>query len=378
MHLALSRLISASPQRSLGWAALACLLLGVGCDGSASSDTGGGPPSAPPITVQVVTVERQPLDQALTAVGSLQSPETTVISADMAGILIELNIPEGRLVERGHLLARLDAQVPKAVVSVAEARERRARAELERIKPLYDDGVVPRQQYDNAVAELDTAIGILTEASSRYDRTEVRAPFTGVLSLRTAQLGQYVSSGEPIVEITKIQPLELVFSVPEAEATKLRVGQAVEGHVGRCGESFDAVIEALDPTVDRATRTLAIQARVDNRDGSLRPGMSARVRIIVGTIPEAIVVPHEALIRQGRQYLVYVVENDQVAPQRAVVPAEFFTDGVRIADGLAAGEVLVVTGHQKLRPGAPVLPSPWTPTDNPVLRLGDAAGEDCL
>ncbi len=351
-------------------------ILVAGCQ--SQGDEGPGAFQPPPIAVQVVTTTAQTLDETLTAVGSLQSPETTVVSADMSGILVELNIPEGRTVDKGHLLARLDSQIPEAILSVARARERNARAELERIQPLYDDGVVPRQQFDDAVAELDTAIGVLTEATSRNDKTVIRAPFSGVLSLKTAQLGQYVSSGDPIVEITMIHPLELVFSVPEADATRIRVGQRIESRVGRCGEAFEAEIQALDPTIDRATRTLSIQARVDNRSGALRPGMSARIRIVTGSIPGAIIIPREALIRQGRRYLVYVVENEAVGQAREVQPGEFYTDGVHIVRGLEAGETVVVAGHQKLSPGSTIAPSPWTPIDNPILRLGDVAGEeDC-
>jgi membrane fusion protein (multidrug efflux system) len=215
-------------------------------------------------------------------------------------------------------------------MQVTEARERNARAELERVKPLYEDGVVPRSAYDDAVAELEVAQGQLEESRTRLGKNEVRAPFAGVLSLKSAQLGQYVSSGDAIVQITKVQPLELVFGVPEGEASKVKVGQTVEGFVGRCGQPFTGKVEALDPTVDSATRTLQVQAVVSNEEGLLRPGMSARIRLVVGSLGDAILVPRPALIHQGTRYLLYVVDAAGTVSEREVAPGEFLSDQVEI------------------------------------------------
>jgi membrane fusion protein, multidrug efflux system len=282
------------------------------------------------------------------------------------------------VVGKGHLLARLDPSTSKAAMQVTEARERNARAEMERVKPLYEDGVVPRSTYDDAVAELEVAQGQLEESRTRLGKNEVRAPFAGVLSLKSAQLGQYVSSGDEIVQITKVQPLELVFSVPEGEAFKVKVGQQVEGFVGRCGQPFTGKVEALDPTVDSATRTLQVQAVVSNEEGLLRPGMSARIRLVVGTLGDAILVPRPALIHQGTRYLLYVVDDGGTVSEREVAPGEFLSDQVEIKNGLEGGEQVIVAGHQKARPGAQVAPQPWKPVENPLLTLGDREGEDCL
>jgi membrane fusion protein (multidrug efflux system) len=198
-----------------------------------------------------------------------------------------------------------------------------------------------------------------------------------VLSLKSAQLGEYVSSGDAIVQITKVQPLELIFGVPEGDAGKVKVGQTVEGRVGRCGEAFSGVVEALDPTVDAATRTLQVQARVSNDEGLLRPGMSARVSLIVGSLGDAILVPRPALISQGTRYLLYVVDAGGTVSEREVAPGQFLSDRVEIKKGLEGGETVIVAGHQKVRPGAQVQPMPWQPVENPLLSLGDREGEDC-
>nr|AIT69715.1 putative RND family efflux transporter MFP subunit [uncultured bacterium] len=332
----------------------------------------------PPLPVEVATADRTSIPIAISAVGSFQSPETATVAADVAGLIVSLDAPEGRLVAKGHVLARLDPSTSKASLQVTEARERNARAELERVKPLYEDGVVPRSTYDDAVAELEVAQGMLAESTTRVGKNEVRAPFAGVLSLKSAQLGEYVSSGDAIVQITKVQPLELVFGVPEGDAGKIRVGQTVEGHVGRCGEAFSGRIEAIDPSVEITTRTLQVQARVANDQGVLRPGMSARVRVVVGSLGDAILIPRPALIQQGTRYLVYAVDAAGTVSEHEVSPGEFLSDMVEIKKGLQGGETVIVAGHQKARPGSQVAPQPWTPVNNPLLNLGDQEGEDCL
>jgi membrane fusion protein (multidrug efflux system) len=371
------------PARHLSIAFSLIAVLGA-CDrggqgaGAAGAPAGGGPPQMPPLPVEVATAERTAIPISISAVGSLQSPETTTVAADVSGLIVELDAPEGRLVGTGHVLARLDPSVSRAALQVTEARERNARAELERVKPLYEDGVVPRSTYDDAVAELEVAEGLLEESRTRLGKNEVRAPFAGVLSLKSAQLGQYVSSGDAIVQITKVNPLELVFTVPEGDAGKVKVGQRVEGHVGRCGEPLSGVVEALDPTVDSATRTLQVQARVSNEQGLLRPGMSARVRLVVGSLGDAILVPRPALVHQGTRYLLYLVDASGTVSEREVAPGQFLSDQVEIKKGLEGGETVIVAGHQKARPGAQVQPVPWEPVDNPLLSLGDREGEDCL
>jgi membrane fusion protein (multidrug efflux system) len=367
----------------LAAAAIAAAAVLTACDrggesAGATGAPGGGPPKMPPVPVDVATAERGPIPITILAVGSFQSPETTTVAADVAGLIVYLDAPEGRVVGQGHVLARLDPSASAATLQVAEARKRNADAELARVKPLFEDGVVPRSSYDDAVAEVEVAAGQLAEASTRLGKNEVKAPFAGVLSLKSAQMGQYVSSGDAIVQITKVNPLELVFTVPEADAVKVRPGQTINGRVGRCGEAFTGRVQALDPSVDAATRTLEVQGVVQNEDGRFRPGMSARVRVVVGSLGDAIVVPRPALINQGTRYLLYLVDAAGKVSEREVTPGQFLLDTVEIKKGLEGGEQVIVAGHQKARPGAQVQTTPWEPVDNPLLTLGDREGEDCL
>jgi membrane fusion protein (multidrug efflux system) len=344
--------------------------------GAGASGGPGGPGAAsPPLPVMATAVTRAAAVLELEAVGSLRSPETSVIAADISGLLVALDAPEGRRVEKGHVLARIDATETRAALQVAEARERNAIATHARVKPLVADGVIPNQALDDAEAELETARGLLAEARAALGKYTVRAPFTGMLSIGTAELGEHIASGTAIARLTRMDPLELVFNVPEESAGKVRVGQTVAGRVGRCGERFEARVTVLDAALDAATRSLPVLAQVPNPELTLRPGMSAQVQVRVGERADALTVPHEALVREGTRYLVWVIGGDGTANPRPVTVGAFATDSVEITGGLEEGEQVVVAGHQKLRPGAPVAPQPWEPTANPNLDLGAGLDE---
>jgi membrane fusion protein (multidrug efflux system) len=348
-----------------GIAAASTLLWG--CGGDSPPDGGGGPP---PVSVQIVTAAAGELPRTLSAVGSLKSPETTTVASEVSGTVVALDIPEGRYVAAGHLLARIDDAEARAALSVARARLTNAKARLARLRSLRESKVSSEQALEDAVAEFDAARGVVDESGTRLRKTKVRAPFAGILGLRQVNQGKYLESGDPIVEITQVDPLELEFGLPQRYARDLALDQVVLGTVGQCGQRFTGRVDAINPRVDPGTRAVRLQAIIPNSDGTLLPGMAVRVRLVIDTIPDAIVIPQEAIVRQGTKHLVYVLDDEDRARQREVTLGTFFVDGVHLPAGLEPGERVVVAGHQKLRPGASTRLEPYVPTQNPNLELG--------
>jgi membrane fusion protein (multidrug efflux system) len=346
-------------------AAAGALLWGCGADSRSEAQDG-----PPPVAVQVVTAAGSELPRTLAAVGSLQSPETTTVASEIAGTTVAVDIPEGRYVKAGHLLARLDDAESRAALSVARARLTNARARMVRLRSLRASSVSSEQALDDAVAEFDAARGEVDESETRLRKTEIRAPFAGILGLRQVNQGQYLDPGDPVVEITQVDPLELEFGLPQRHAGELELGQLVLGTVGQCGQRFEARVDAIDPRVDPATRAVRLQAAVPNQNGKLLPGMAVRVRLVVGAISGAVVIPQEAIIRQGSKHRVYVVDEEGRGRQRDVTLGAFFVDGVHVRTGVDPGETVVVAGHQKLQPGAPTRSQPYRSTENPNLELG--------
>jgi membrane fusion protein (multidrug efflux system) len=329
------------------------------------------------VPVQVVTAEPRVLPRTIASVGSLESPDMTTVASEVEGRVVDLDVPEGRRVEAGHVLARIDDAEARAALSVTRARLTNARDRLRRLETLHAERVSSLQAYDDAKSEFDAAQGAYDEAETRLEKTTVRAHFTGVLGLRQVNLGQYVEAGTAIVELTQVDPLELVFGIPQRFASDLAVGQTVRGVVGRCGPSATGRVDVIDPRVDPASRSLRLQASVPNPKGALYPGMAVSLRLVVGEIRDAIVVPQEAIVRQGTKHIVYTLDAEDRARQHEVVLGRFLDDGVHVKDGVASGERVVAAGQQKLRPGSATEPLPFEPTDNPNLELGRGGSDGC-
>jgi membrane fusion protein (multidrug efflux system) len=329
------------------------------------------------VAVQVFEAERTEFRRTVAAVGSLESPETALVVTEQDGVVVALDIPEGRRVAKGHVLVRLEDTRARAAVTVARARLREVEDRLRRLRELDLADISSEAELDQAEAERDAAAGTLEEAEFRLLKTEVRAPFAGLLGLRQASRGQYLEPGDPVVTLTRTDPLRLRFAVAEAQAVEVETAQVVVGQVGRCGPRFEGRVDALDTAVDPVTRTLQVQARVSNPQGTMRPGMSARVRLVVGVVPDAIVAPREAIVRQGTKHLMYVIDGEDRAEAREVSLGQFYVDRVHVRQGIQAGDRVVTAGQQKLQPGIPTRPEPWTPTTNPNLSLGQGQG-DCV
>ncbi|HEY5656601.1 MAG TPA: efflux RND transporter periplasmic adaptor subunit [Myxococcota bacterium] len=347
-------------------AAVLVLLTLAACE-RGGPDMGNGPP---PLPVQVVTAGAQMIPRSIEAVGSLESPDPTQVSAEVSGAVVFTDIAEGRRVAAGHVLVRLDDAQLRARAAESRARYRQAQDRLRRTRSLREQGVASAEALDDALAENDAAAAALEEAENQLSKSSIRAPFEGVLGMRQVSLGQYLEEGDPVVRVTQIDPLDLVFSVPQRHANEVALGQRAFGVIDRCEGHFEGEVMAIEPRLDPVTRMLRVKARVPNSDGTLAPGMAVRLRLVVEEIPDAVVLPQETIVRQGTKQVVYVVDGESRAHLREVTLGQFFSDGVHVTQGVAPGDVVVAAGHQKLRPGAPVQPQPRKETRNPLLELG--------
>ncbi len=350
------------------WPGICALLLLTAC----GSESRGSPQETvgPAILVHVVTAAPLDLPRVLPAVGALSSPETTVVASEIAGTVTDFDIPEGRAVETGHFLAALDDAEAQAATAVARARFQSAEYRQSRTSSLRAASVASEQAADEARAQLDAASGALREAQTRLEKTRIHAPFAGVLGLRQVNRGQYLEAGDRIVEITRTDPLQLEFAIPQRHAALIALGQRVLGTVGLCGMRFEGRVDAIDPQVDSRTRRLRLRATIPNPGGELWPGMSTRVRLLVDMYPGALVVPQEAIVRFGTKFLIYTLDDGGIAAQKEVQLGDYFVDGVHVTAGLERGATVVVAGHQKLRGGTLAAPQPHTPTENQLLELG--------
>lgn len=308
--------------------------------------------------VETIEVTVAPLKNELTATGTLYSNESVVITSEIAGKVTEILFHEGQNVTTGQVLLKLDQSILTAERDRAQANFNLSQANIKRAELLLQEQAISERERDEAYAQwrLNDANLRLTEA--QLAKTVIRAPFSGMLGLHRISVGEYLQPGEAIVTLDDLDPIKVDFRVPEVFAHQLRTGQKIEMRVDAVpGRAFPGQVYAIDPQIDINGRSVLLRAKAEQQGGPLRPGMFARVTLVLEERPRALMIPEEALIPKGDQQLVFKVVDGKVTP--AEVSTGLRTRGqVEVVKGLAAGDIVITAGQIKVRPGMPVTPMP--------------------
>lgn len=320
-----------------------------------------------PIEVEVVKIEESNETKQLKVTGTLESPQTTELTSEIAGKIIYLNIPEGQIVNRGHVLAKVNDVTNKAEIEVAKAKLENAQTNYDRMKSLKERGAISQQSLDNTFEVLRVAEGELNRVNSIYSMTEIVAPFAGALSIRKISLGRYIDPGDPIVRISQIDPLYLIFNLPEQYISQVKIGQTVKFAVSGSQKEYIGKVTVIDPYIDPSTRSVQIKATVQNLKKELLPGRFANASLEISNIQNAILVPEEALIQEGEKRQVAVVLQNNAVIFKEVTVSRWGEGSVLISGGLMVGDVVITSGQQKIRSGNKVIPKPFNTIHNQIL-----------
>lgn len=317
----------------------------------------------PPAVVASAEVRAETWSPVLEAVGSLVANQGVDVTNEVAGQVREIHFRSGDTVKKGAVLVRLEDDVDRADLEGLVAARELAEIQFARAQRLFSENqAVPKANVDEAQARLAGARADVLAQQALIAKKQLRAPFTGRLGIRLVNVGQYLAPGSPIVRLEALDPLYADFSVPERHFARLAEGQPVEVRVRTYpGEVFNGKIAALNPGVDSATRTVRVRAELSNRDGRMRPGMFAEVRLTLSQPREVLVVPSMAVTYQPYGDTVFVIKEGDpdkggglMAESRIVETGEVRGGDVEVVSGLAAGEKIVRAGHVKLRNGMPV------------------------
>lgn len=351
-----------------------CALLGVGQAGCREDENGAAaaPASASgPAEVLGVEAWTSPIDRTLRLVGSTRAVDAVSVTAEVTGTVSWIGFSDEDLVKGKQELVRLDSRRASAELRAAEARLDRLKLRLERTQTAFERGAANP-------AELDDARTTVAEAEAERDRAQavledhtIRAPFDGRVTRRLVSLGALVSPGDPVAVLNSVDPIEVSFSVPQMSLGDLRLGLSVKAETAAFpGREFNGELAAIGAEIDPVSRSAEVFARVENRDGVLRPGMFVNVTLVTRTDPDAVLIPESALVIEGNRIEAFVVE-DGTAHRRRVRLASRMSGLVEIAEGIEAGDLVVTSGVQKLRDGAPAKVS----TDETLAELGVIPGK---
>lgn len=350
--------------------------------------------SSPP---PVVTISAEPAKieswvPKIRAIGTLKAETGIDVTTQAAGIAKTIAFSSGDDVKHGALLVQLDDNVEQADLQAAKATLKNAESDLARQQDLFRRGTVAQSQLDQAIARRDEAAAAAEKIRATIAQKRITAPFDGKLGIRRVDVGQYVSPGQALVPLQSLEDIVVDFPLPEQDIARVKLGQTVEMRVDAWpGEVFSGKVDAIDARVNQETRTIIVRGRVANPDRRLLPGMFANLEVLADEPQMVVTVPRTAVTYSLYGDSIYVVKPAGPAPAPAppapasstapasgeaaaaatapapatnepalVVERRFVRVGdtrdgrVAIADGVTAGEEVVIVGQLKLSPGARV------------------------
>ena len=326
---------------------------------------GGKSFAPPPESVSTVVVREEKWQGTLTAIGSVTAVQGVTVTPEIAGIVREIAFESGAVVSTSNLLVRLDTSAEEAQLRALEAQEELARINVARERALRSQNLVPQSELDTTEATLKQTQGTADATRAVIQKKTIRAPFAGRLGIRLVNLGQYLDTGKPIVSLQSLTPVYAEFSLPQQELARLKTGMRV--HVttdAYPGRTFEGKLTAINPDLDQQTRSVGLQATFENPEQRLRPGMFARVEVLLPEEQTVLAVPATSVLSAPYGDSVYVVESkpgkDNGKPG-LVVRQQFIRTGsargdfVSVESGLKPGERIVGAGIFKLRNGVSVI-----------------------
>ncbi len=351
------------------WTAIAGAVAVAACgkgEAGSSGQGGTGGDGPPPMPVEVVAARQDSVIDAISATGEIEAVQSIELRPEVDGRIVQILVREGQEVRQGAPLFRVDDAELKAQVARAEADRDLARQALERTRQLVVENASSTADLERAEATARSTQAQLDLLQIRLDRTTIRAPFAGVVGQRLVSLGDYVTNSTRLVTLQTVNPQRVVFAVPERNASILRVGQEVVFRVAALpGRSFTGRVDFVDPVVQLPARTILIKAVVSNPRRQLQPGMFVEAQLATEIRPDAVIVPEDGVMLLSGATLAWVA-NDGKADRRQVVLGVRRPGWVEVRSGIAAGELVVVGGQERLAPGAPVAPIPVERSAEPV------------
>ena len=327
---------------------------GAPAKGGAPGGPGGGAGGAPAAGVEAMRARRDTVLDVIAATGQVEAMQAIELRPEVEGRVTAIYVREGAVVSRGAALFKIDDAELRAQVERAEAQRDLARQSLVRTRELLTQKASSQSELERAEASARSAEAELALLRVRLQRTTVRAPFTGVAGSRTVSLGDYVNNQSRLLTLQTVDPQRAAFDVPERYAARLGRGQKVTFRVAALpGREFTGTVDFVDPIVRLPGRTIMVKAAVPNPSRELQAGMFLEARLSTETRTDAVVIPEDAVVPMLGNDFVWVVDGGKAT--RRQVDLGVRTPGfVEVRSGVAADEIVVVGGAERLQEGGAV------------------------
>ena len=322
------------------------------------------PFAMPATAVTSAVVQEEDWAPILSSVGSISAVQGALVATELGGVVSEVDFQNGGEAKKGDVLIKLDTSAEEGQLHSAQADLELARANLERARELANRKVVSKSELDAAESAFKQKQGNVANMQSMLAKKEVHAPFDGQLGIRQVNVGQMINSGQQVVALTSLDPVYVDFALPQQELSKLSTDLEIRVRTDAApGREFKGKLTAINSMIDSVTRNVTVQGTLENHDHALRPGMFAKIEVVLPEKQKTLVIPGSAVSYAPYGDSVYVIEKkkdpatgkeSQTIRQQVVRIAGARGDFVAVTNGLKAGEIIVSTGVFKLRNGMKV------------------------
>lgn len=305
------------------------------------------------IGVNAIIIQTKPLQNKIFSNGTLISNEEVELRSEISGKIIGIFFAEGKRVKKDAVLLKINDSELQATLKKNKSKVVLAKDKEYRSKQLLEKNLISQQEYDLALGELISVLADVEFNEAQLEKTEIKAPFDGIIGLRSVSVGSYISPQVKIATLQNINPIKMDFSVPQKYFGLLKEGRQIFVKLSSPGKVYKGNIYAIEPKIDQNTRTVQVRALVPNVSGELTPGAYVEIEIILEEIKNAIMVPTEAIVPDIQGEKVFLYKGGTAVPQ-IVTPNIRTESEIQIINGLDVGDTLIISGIIQLRPNAPV------------------------
>lgn len=322
----------------------------------------------PPVPVRVAMVKSEAVSDQIVLIGTAKPLAQSTVASEVSGVVEFFPLQEGNFVKKGELLTRLKSTYIElrlkglyAARDNIQANLNKAEKELSRLARLKESKSVAEKNYDNAFYDVEALSKTLLQREVEIEQLkyeiqqkEVRAPFSGFIAKEHTQVGEWINPGGPVVTLLNLSEMQITVDVPERYATTLsRKDQVQIVITSISSQPFAGRISAMLPEGDPTSRTIPFRIRVKNPGFKIKSGMEAVVTFNLQGKKEALLVPKDAVVIAGNDRLVFTVAGGRVLPSGVKILG-YYGGQVAVAGNLKPGDLVVIRGNERLRPGQTV------------------------
>ena len=305
------------------------------------------------LPVKVHITKYEALDNKVLTTGTVLANEEVELKSEVPGKITELLFKEGSYVNKGDLLVKINDADLQAQLQSAKSRLELQKDTEYRQKQLLEKEAISQEDYDMTANQLQVNQAEVELIKAQIAKTEIRAPFGGIIGLKNVSEGSFVTNSTVIASLQNINPIKIDFSIPERYSAMVNVGDEINFSITGNNKKYVARVYAIEPKIDPVTRTLQLRALCSNTGREILPGSFANIELVLKKIEDAILIPSEALIPDLKGQKVFIYRSGKATPQE--VGTGIRTDiSVQLTSGINEGDTIITSGMLQLRPGAPV------------------------